>query len=178
MLTAPALPVKLGSWVGWAGGETRFWMGPERFCIAFCHTWLSYTIQEAVCASPALFQSLHSIKRKKKKDLRPTQLSALLPISLCIWSIEEQKRLWDLDDTGRPPARTPWWRAMFSIGSGAGAFNLSGTARFRSISDGVKTTDVSSWEMALTGESENRCFRYVTPVWVKLMCGGGRRWRS
>lgn len=165
-----SLPTRLRTWTEKPGLNKTpqcFWIGPECFSTAFFHEWLSYTIFTGFffLRVPCAF----AIFSQYQTDLCPTQLSALLPISLCILSGEGSVAGNSIILSSAVDALVEShvlnWRRSCSI-------NLSATPRawFHSISDGVKTIDVSSWEMVVIAAQRIIVF-IMWPGLLELACG-------
>lgn len=106
-------------------------------------------------------------------DLCPTQLSILLPISLCILSGEGSVAGNSIMLSSAVDALVESHVLNWLRGCGINLSEGAPRARFHLISDGVKTIDVSSWEMAVM--AAQRLIVFTT--WLgslELACGGLR----
>lgn len=132
-------------------------------CLLSCMIKL-YNLRGFLCV-PCAFP----IFSQYQTDLCPTQLSILLPVSLCILSGEGSVAgnlimLSSAVDALVESHVLNWLRSC--------SINLSETPRawFHSISDGVKTIDVSSWEMVVI--AAQRVFVFIMwPGLLELACG-------
>lgn len=149
--------MRLRTWTGWAGTEkkpvfsNRPWM--FLYCLLSCMIKL-YNLR-GFLRVPCAF----SIFTQYQNDLCPTQLSILLPISLCILSSEESVagNLIMLSSAVDPLVESHVLNWFWSC-----SINLSKTpsAWFHLISDRVKTIDVSAWEMVVIVAQTSHCFYY------------------
>lgn len=160
--------MRLRTWTGLALGEkkasvflNRPWM--FLYCLLSCMIKL-YNLICFLCV-PCAF----AIFAQYQPDLCPAQLSILLPISLCILSGEGSVAgnliiLSSAVDALVESHVLNWLRSC--------SINLSETPRawFHLISDGVKTIDVSSWEMAVMAAQRVIVFS-MWPGLLELACG-------
>lgn len=160
--------MRLRTWTGLAGGEkkasvflNRHWL--FLYCFLSCMIKL-YNLRgflRVPCAFPIFTQY--------QNDLCPTQLSILLPISLCILSGEGSVagNLIILSSAVDALVESHVLNWFWSC-----SINLSKTPKawFHLISDGVKTIDVSSWEMVVI--AAQRLIVFI--IWLgflELACG-------
>lgn len=133
------------------------------YCLLSCMIKL-YNLRGFLCV-PCAFP----IFSQYQTDLCPTQLSVLLPISLCILSGEGSVagNLIILSSAVDALVESHVLNWLWS-----GSINLSKTPRawFHLISDGVKTIDVSSWEMVVIAAQRVIVF-IMWPGLLELACG-------
>lgn len=172
-----SLPMRPRTWTGLAGGEKALSIFAQALNVSvlpsFMHDWVIQS--KRLFAHCLCFSKLTT---QYQNDLCPAQLRKRLPISLCILSGEESVAgnliilRGAVDVLVESHVMNWFWSCRINLSKMPKAW-------FHLISDGVKTIDVSSWEMVVIVAWRVSVF-IMWPGFFELKCGqlGIVRWGS